>query len=182
LKTLLLADLEDALDRCRQLTGISEFVVVGSQAILGAFPNASDFLRTSQDVDLFAKDGTTPELTNLIYKNFGPESAFEQSKGFYIESVGEWTMMTALPGWADRVVKVQGPAGAIGWCLSPLDIAYNKADAGREKDLLYLAELFRMRLVRPSEIKSAMEAFEFPEETIALINERVQEAIRRSLH
>jgi hypothetical protein len=54
---------------------------------------------------------------------------------FYIEPVGEWTMMTSLPGWAERLVKVETPGGAIGWCLSPLDVAYNKADAAGRKTL-----------------------------------------------
>lgn len=160
---------------------MTEFVIVGSQAILGSFPDAAPALRTSQDIDLFAKHGATAEMNKLIYAKFGPESEFEQREGFYIEPMGEWTMMTSLPGWAERLVKVEAPGGAIGWCISPLDIAYNKAEAGREKDIGYLAELFRNGIVRPSEIKAAIEAGCIAPEFAANVNERVQEAIRRNV-
>jgi hypothetical protein len=65
--------------------------------------------------------------------------------------------------------------------LSPLDIAYNKAEAGREKDIAYLADLFRCGIVRPSEIKSAMDAAGTSHETAAIVSSRVQAAIERTL-
>lgn len=180
MKTLTLAELHDALDRCRELTGIVEFIVVGSQAILGSFEDAPSKLRTSQDVDLFPRSGATAEINRRILGAVGPESDFETEHGFYIEAVGDWTVATSLPGWRDRLVRVDAPGGAVGWCLSPLDIAYNKAEAGREKDIAYLAELFRSGIVRPSEIKAAMDQAGIALETAALINARVQAAIVRS--
>ena len=173
--------MQSALDLCRELTGVTDFVIVGSQAILGSFPDAAPALRTSQDIDLFAKQGVTAEMNKLLYARLGPESEFEQREGFYIEPMGEWTMMTSLPGWEERLVRVEAPGGAVGWCISPLDIAYNKAEAGREKDIAYLAELFRSGIVRPSEIKTAMEAARIAPEFAANVNARVQEAIRRSV-
>ena len=77
-------------------------------------------------------------------------------------------------------MKVESPGGAIGWCLSPLDIAYNKAEAGREKDIAYLAEMFRSGIVRPSEIKTAMKAARIAPDAAVIVDERVQEAIRRT--
>ena len=79
----------------------------------------------------------------------------------------------------ERLVKVEASGGAIGWCLSPLDIAYNKAEAGREKDIVYLAELFRCGIVHPSEIKAAMDTTGTATETAVAINARVQEAMGR---
>lgn len=180
MKTLSLTELLDALNRCATLTGEREFVVVGSQALLGSFPNSPKALRTSQDIDLFAKSGATAEVTKRIYAAYGPESEFEKQAGFYIEPVGEWTMMTSLPGWEDRLVKVDADGGAIGWCISPLDIAYNKAEAGREKDISYLAELFRCGIIRPSTIKDAMDKTGIAADVAAPIHARIQEAIRRA--
>jgi len=182
LRTLSLAELRFALDRCRELTGVTDFVIVGSQAILGSFPDASVALRTSQDIDLFVRRGATAEVNKLIYAKFGPESEFERQEGFYIEPMGEWVMMTSLPGWQERLVKVEAPGGAVGWCLSPLDIAYNKAEAGREKDIAYLTEMFRSGIVRPSEIKTAMNAAKTAPDAAVIVDERVQEAIRRNTH
>ena len=129
---------------------------------------------------MFPKSGATAEINRRILGAVGPESEFEAEYGFCIEAVGDWTVATSLPGWRERLVRVDAPGGAIGWCLSPLDIAYNKAEAGREKDIAYLAELFRCGIVRPSEIKAAMDAAVTAPETAALINARVQAAIVRS--
>ncbi len=122
----------------------------------------------------------TAAINQRIYASYGPESEFEVTYGFYIEPVGEWVVMTSLPGWQERLVRVDAPGGAIGWCLSPLDIAYNKAEAGREKDIVYLAELFRCGIVRPSEIKAAMDAAGISIEIVTLVSSRVQAAIQRN--
>lgn len=85
-------------------------------------------------------------------------SAFIETHLWEIEPIGPWVMYTALPGWEERLVMTQTPGGVIGWCISPLDIAYNKAEAGRPKDIIYLAGLFKARIVLPSQIKAAMDA------------------------
>ena len=180
MRELSLDDLRLALAECAALTSEDEFIVVGSVAIVGAIPAATAALRVSQDIDLFVKSGATAEKNRIIYERFGPDSAFAVEHDFYIEPVGEWVVKTSLPGWQDRLVRVDAPGGAIGWCLSPLDIAYNKAEAGREKDLVYLAELFRSGIVRPSEIKAAMTSAGIAPDVAALVDSRVQEAIRRS--
>ena len=143
MKELSLGDLKLALGECARLSGETEFIVVGSVAIVGAHPLAPAALRVSQDIDLFFLKGATKERNLAIYERFGPDSEFAEAHDFYIEPVGDWTVATSLPGWRERLVRVGAPGGAIGWCLSPLDIAYNKAEAGREKDIAYLAELFR---------------------------------------
>ncbi len=181
MKELSLDDLKLALAECATLSGEVDFVVVGSLAILGGHPFAPAVLRVSQDIDLFLLKGATLESNRSIYEHFGPDSEFADLHDFYIEPVGDWTVATSLPGWRERLVRVDAPGGAVGWCLSPLDIAYNKAEAGREKDIAYLAELFRCGIVRPSDIKAAMDAADTALETRTLINSRVQEAVRRSV-
>lgn len=42
------------------------------------------------------------------------------------------------------------PAGNYGICISPLDIAFNKAEAGRPKNIEHLAALTQPRLILPS--------------------------------
>ncbi len=180
MRELSLNDLKLALAECAALTGDWEFVVVGSLAIVGTHPTAPASLRVSQDIDLFTRENVTREKNLLIYDRFGPDSEFALEHEFYIEPVGEWTMMTSLPGWEDRLVKVDSDGGAIGWCISPLDIAYNKAEAGREKDIAYLAGLFRFGIIRPSTIKDAIEHAGIAADVAAPIHARIQEAIRRA--
>ena len=72
--------------------------------------------------------------------------------------MGRWTLLTALPGWEERLVKVTSPAGTIGWCLSALDLAVVKLDAAREKDLRYVQAMLRADLIRSEEILHAVES------------------------
>lgn len=143
LKALTRNDLFFALDQCSALTGDREFVVVGSISILGAKPSAPRGLTISADIDLFPRFGESGEKNELIDKNFGQGSLFELENNFYIEGVGSWTMMTSPPGWEERMTPIVSPSGATGWCLDPFDLAYNKMEVGREKDLQYVGEMMR---------------------------------------
>ena len=53
-------------------------------------------------------------------------------------------------GWRARLVPVcnENTRGATGWCLEVHDLAVSKLAAGREKDVEYLAALFRHALAR----------------------------------
>src|SRR5438067_10282074 len=49
-------ELEHVLRAAGAITGVSTWVIVGSQAILGALPDAPGELLVSQEVDLYAPD------------------------------------------------------------------------------------------------------------------------------
>ncbi len=59
---------------------------------------------------------------------------------------------TLPAGWEDRLVKLtnENTDGAIGWCLEPHDLAYSKLTAHREKDITFVTELVRHKMIRPS--------------------------------
>jgi hypothetical protein len=153
-----LPDLWLALDSAARVSGSREFVVAGSQAILGSHPQGPEILRLSTDIDLYSRKPLPATIQSLLMEELGGLSPFVEEYRWEIEPIGAWVMMTALPGWEERLVKLETPGSTVGWCISPLDIAYNKAEAGRPKDVVYLAGLFEARIVLPSEIKSAMDA------------------------
>jgi hypothetical protein len=72
LRELSLDDLKLALAECATLTGDTEFVVVGSLAILGTYPSAPAVLRVSQDIDLFSRNNVTLEKNRAIYESLWP--------------------------------------------------------------------------------------------------------------
>lgn len=126
-----------------------DFVVVGSQSILGAFPNAPADLCISMEADLYPRD--RPEDAILIEGGLGEQSMFHQTFGYYGHGVGEDTAI--LPeGWRERLIPLhnENTRGATGWCLEVHDLAVSKLLAGREKDIQYLQALFRHHLARPS--------------------------------
>lgn len=131
-------DLHKALLAASKAYGRSRFVIVGSAAILATHPGAPDYIRRSADIDLFPirplDEGEFESGDSIV----GQSSPFEDEHDFYVERLGDWTMLTQPPGWLDRCVKITVD-GITGYSLHPLDLAYNKTEAGRAKDIRYVA-------------------------------------------
>lgn len=154
MKALTRHDLLLALDRCSALTKDREFVVIGSISILGSQPAAPRNLTVSADIDLFPRFGESGKKNELIDKHFGQGSQFELDNNFYIEGVGSWTMMTSPQGWEKRLVPIHSDGGVTGWCLDPFDLAYNKLEVGREKDIQYVGEMMRANIIPTMTLRS----------------------------
>ena len=77
-----------------------DIVVIGSQAILGEFPEAPEELRLSREADVYPR--TYPERADLIDGSIGEGSPFERLFGYYAHGVGPETAV--LPeGWEGRL-------------------------------------------------------------------------------
>ena len=137
------------------ISGCRELVVIGSQAILGACPEAPAELLVSLEVDLYPLHD--PGKADLIDGSIGELSPFHATFGYYAHGVGPETAV--LPReWKTRLVRVENEntSGTIGWCLSPLDLAVSKLLAGRDKDLGFVRVMLRAGLTSESEIKTAL--------------------------
>jgi hypothetical protein len=136
------AQLEHVIRASAAIAGVEDIVVIGSQAVLGAFPNAPEELLISHEADVFPMNH--PEKGDLIDGSIGEGSPFQRSFGYYAHGVDDTTAI--LPrGWRDRLVPVTGTntRDARGWCLEVHDLAIAKYIAGREKDLIYTRALAR---------------------------------------
>jgi hypothetical protein len=109
-----LPDLWLALDECARLSGEREFIVAGSQAILGSLPDGPEMLRRSTDIDLYCKSPVSAAIQSLLQEELGRMSPFIEAHHWEVEPIGPWVMMTALPGWEERLVKTETPGGVIG--------------------------------------------------------------------
>ena len=140
-------DLEHVRRASKGITGEAEFIVIGSQAILGRFPDAPKTLRESLEADLYPRH--RPELAEQIEGSLGRYSQFNETFGYYADGVSP-TTATLPKGWEERLVKLtnNNTGGAIGWCLDPYDIAFSKLVARREKDLAFVAALLRFKMIR----------------------------------
>ena len=150
-------ELEHILRASKSITGESEFVVIGSQSILGPIPDAPRALRQSIEVDLYPR--RKPELSAVIEGSLGELSQFHQTYGYYADGVSPTTAV--LPDdWEGRLLPLcnENTDGATGWCLEPHDLAYSKLAAGRGRDLAFVTGLLRFKLVRPSRIQRLIEA------------------------
>lgn len=147
--------LEHVLRAAAAITGADRFVVIGSQAILGQFPNAPMELLASIEADLFSL--RNPHDAELIDGCIGEMSAFHETFGYYAHGVAEETA-TLPAGWKDRLIPLAGPAtgSATGLCLEAHDLAVSKLVAGRPKDLRFLIELFRCGLADPATVRERL--------------------------
>ncbi len=163
--------LEHLIRAAAGITGASEFVIIGSQAVLGQFPQAPDELLVSIEADVFTL--RDPADGDLIDGSIGEGSPFHRTFGYYAHGVSPETAV--LPdGWRDRLVPVrnENTGGGTGLCLEIHDLAVSKLVAGREKDLDFMAGLLRHRLVQASIIRARLAK-------TALVSERLQECLAR---
>src|SRR5437763_14049130 len=150
------AELEHVLRAAGAITGAPTWVIVGSQAILGAVPNAPGDLLVSQEVDLYAPDDEA--ASDLVDGSIGEKSPFHETFGYYAHGVGPETAI--LPSrWRERAFVVQSPStGAVtGICPAPADLVVSKLAAWREKDRDFVRSLFRHEIVRPDEVRRLLD-------------------------
>jgi hypothetical protein len=140
------AALEHILRAAAAITNERDLVVIGSQAVLGQFPDAPSALLVSIEADIYARQA--PDKSDLIDGAIGELSAFHQAFGYYAHGVDE-TTATLPAGWTERLVPIhnENTGGATGWCLEIHDLAAAKLMAGRERDLEFVRVLLRERMV-----------------------------------
>jgi hypothetical protein len=114
--------LEHILRAAAAVANEHEIIVIGSQAVLGQFPNAPEALLVSIEADVFPRDA--PGKSALIDGAIGELSMFHQEFGYYAHGVDD-TTATLPRGWADRFVPIHNEhtGGATGWCLEVHDLA-----------------------------------------------------------
>jgi hypothetical protein len=147
--------LEHIIRAAAGITGVTDIVIIGSQAVLGQFPESPAELLVSMEADVFTLRNATD--ADLIEGSIGEGSPFHQTFGYYAHGVGEDTAI--LPsGWKDRLVAVRNAntGSGCGWCLEVHDLAVAKLAAGREKDVSFVAILLEHRIVNVSAIESRL--------------------------
>lgn len=151
------AQLEHILRASAAITGADRLIVIGSQAILGQYPDAPADLCHSMEADIVSL--RSPDDADLIDGSIGEESPFHTTFGYFGHGVS--IEVATLPeGWEDRLVRVSTPSTgrATGLCLEVHDLAVSKLAAGREKDLEFVAALLRHGLAQKETVADRLSA------------------------
>ena len=82
------SELEHVIRAAKEITGETEFVVIGSQALHGAFPNLVDKLITSHECDIYVPNA--PDKTELL-NSIGLLTPFAETYGYYADPVNPET-------------------------------------------------------------------------------------------
>jgi hypothetical protein len=168
------SQLEHLIRAAADITDDNDIVVIGSQAILGQFPNAPESMRVSMEADLYPLHHG--ERSDLIDGSIGEVSPFHQTYGYYAQGVSETTAQ--LPrGWNERLIVIQNEntRQARGLCLEVHDLLAAKAVAGREKDIDFIREAAKHGLAQKEELLSRLALIDTAPSTI----ERAEALVRR---
>lgn len=141
------SDLEHLIRASGEISGDDEIIVIGSQAILGQFPNAPTRLLSSMEADIYPKNN--PERADKVDGAIGEGSKFHELHGYYAQGVGEKT--ATLPrDWECRLIAVSNANthGVTGHCLEVHDLAISKLIAMRPKDLEFVQVLVRHDMIQ----------------------------------
>jgi hypothetical protein len=117
----------------------------------------------------------------LIDGSIGELSQFHDTFGYYAHGVAPETATLPL-NWRGRAIRFESEQtqGALAHCLHPLDIAYSKLAAGREKDTTYVGELIRRSLVEAHAVGELIANETGDQRLQILLKERLQIALAKS--
>ncbi len=153
------AELEHVIRAAAAITN-DEIVVIGSQAVLGVREDLPAELLESMEADLYPL--RTPARAIEIDGALGDGSDFHEQFGYYGHGVGPETPV-APAGWEARLTKKVYPASdlwkkpAVAWFLSVDDLVLAKLAAGRPKDMSFVAEAIRSKLVAIDDLERGLE-------------------------
>jgi hypothetical protein len=151
----------------------SEVIIIGSQAVLGQYPDAPAELLVSIEADVYPRNH--PDRAELIEGAIGELSMFHETFGYYADGVEPET--ARLPaGWQDRLVAICNPntLGNTGWTLEIHDLLISKYVANRQKDRDFTRAAIAHQLADPAILNQRLAMTALEPET----RERIRQSIR----
>jgi hypothetical protein len=161
---------EHVVAAAANVTGQDEFVVIGSQAILGSYEQPPEAMLQSLEVDIWPLHD--PGGADLIDGALGDGSQFHVAYGYYAHGVGPETAKAPF-GWRERLVKRDVPprpgseGTIVAWCLEVHDLVLSKCAAGRARDWPYAREALRAQIVDPDVLLARVPNLPVSDEVIA---------------
>jgi hypothetical protein len=171
-------ELEHIIRAAATVSGDQELIVIGSQAVLGQFPDAPEELLASREADIYPRN--RPEGAIEIEDSLGDGSYFDSTYGYYAHAVGPETA-TLPDGWEQRLIEVrnENTGGATGWCLEIHDLLLSKCAAGRERDWDFVEEALHHGLAEPAELRRRLADLPVPDSRRAELGRMVEGVVAR---
>ncbi len=116
-------DLRRLFARARDLCGETDYVVMGSLAVLGHTGEIPPRMAASLDVDAFCR--RDPARAFDLVSALGQGSPFEAEFGYYLDPISP-RVATLPAGWEDRLTRIQLAPDLAAWFLEPNDAAVSK--------------------------------------------------------
>jgi hypothetical protein len=116
-------DLGRLFARARDLCGETDYVVLGSLAVLGYSGHVPPRMAASLDVDAFCKGD--PDRIFDLAPALGQGSPFEAEHGYYLDPISP-RVATLPSAWDERLLRIQLEPALVAWFLEPNDAAVSK--------------------------------------------------------
>lgn len=165
------SELEHVLRAAAAIAQENSFVVVGSQAILMAFPHAPQELCVSREIDLYP--ALHPEKADLIDGAIGAMSSFDQTFGYHADGVGPETAVMPSDWHTREQLYYIGDVTVI--CPEVHDLAVSKCVAGRDKYADFVRSLFKYQMIELAVLRqriTSLDAAKYPVAHITQWTER----------
>lgn len=136
----------DLIQRVKDVTGLSEPVIVGSHCIYAVTDFVPDIVARSVEAD-FLLGPFGIELMQKVNQELGITSVFFKQSGYYADGLGLATVVL-VPGWESRLQLLEDKAGqVVARCLDLHDVAVSKMMAGRDKDMIFLSAVLDRSMI-----------------------------------
>ena len=165
--------LEHIIRAASQISGHSEIVVIGSQAIHAQKMKLPPIAFQSVEADVYPRNH--PERAEEIDAAIGELSQFHKTHGYYAHGIGRETAI--LPAaWEQRLIRISSPntGGATGLCIDAHDLVLSKYAAGREQDITFNRELVRHGIVSKRKLTRLVPSMPIDDERKRLILDRIK--------
>lgn len=134
-----------------------EIFVVGSQSVWGKLDPPPKMLTLTEDIDFIPSD-YSEELDNQLEFVLGSASPHEEEYGSALDIVEESTICTPR-NWKDRttdeVIYLSNMKVTTRY-MDHHDLVFCKLKAAREKDFLFIDEMFRCNLLSPAKLNKIL--------------------------
>jgi hypothetical protein len=132
------------------ISGEHDILIIGSQSILGSYPEDALPARATGSMEVDTAFLTDPDgaKADVVDVNLGEFSEFHNEFGYYPQGVSVSTGVFPA-GWRDRLVVFETPGAepGRGLCLEPHDCILAKLVRFDEKDLDFAFALVRAGLI-----------------------------------
>ena len=189
-------ELEHIIRAAGEIAKVRRIIVLGSQSILGQFPDLSeslpesnhleialttqsrDILFRSIEADIMVPD--SEEKTEMIEAAIGELSAFHNTFGYYAQGVDRTT--SKLPeGWENCLVEIcnDNTNGISGLCLEIHDLIISKLYAGRKRDIEFFHAAVNLGLLSKESLMERLNVTPMSDKHRSIIEKRIERGFSR---
>jgi Nucleotidyltransferase of unknown function (DUF6036) len=152
------ADLRLLFSRARDLCGETDYVVLGSLAVLGYAGEVPPRMAASIDVDAYTK--SDPDCVFALARSLGPGSPFELEHGYYLDPISP-RLATLPSAWEGRLTRIQLEPALAAWFLEPNDAAVSKYARMEPRDREWIRPGLRAGVLSPAILDARFAATSF---------------------